>query len=64
MTDRDKVIKFLDDMGIGYDLDISNDTVWIEDHHSKISRLTEYNSIAFTFNYKDKSFNELVIENN
>ncbi len=64
MTDRDKVIDFLDGLGIGYDVDISNDTIWIEDHHSKVDGLTEYNSIAFTFNEEDKSFVELVVENN
>lgn len=62
MTDRDKIIKLLDELGIGYDLNISSDTIWIEDHHSKVSGLTEYMSIAFTFCSKNKSFIELVIE--
>lgn len=62
MIDRDKIIKLLDELSIGYDLDISSDTIWIENHHSKVSGLTEYISIAFTFNYKDKSFAELVVQ--
>ncbi|MHA2280216.1 MAG: hypothetical protein ACXAC5_05035 [Promethearchaeota archaeon] len=63
MTDRDKVIKLLDDLGIGYDLDTSCGTIWIEDHHAKVEGLTEYSSIAFTFCSKDESFKELVMEN-
>jgi len=64
MTDRDKVIKLLDELGIGYDLDILSGTIWIENHHSKVEGLTEYSSIAFTFCSKDESFKELVIEDN
>lgn len=64
MTDRDKVIKFLNEMGIGYDLDYSSDTIWLEDHHNKVSGLTEYSSIALTFCSKYKSFKEIVIEHN
>ena len=63
MTDRNKVIELLDALGIGSDLDISSKTIWIEDLHAKVSGMTEYNSIAFTFD-DDEGFNELVLENN
>jgi len=64
MTDREKVIKLLKELGIGYDLDTSCGTIWIESHHAKVEGLTEYISIAFTFCSKTESFKELVVEDN
>lgn len=62
MNDRQKLIDFLDQAKIGYDLNNGNDTIYIESHHSKIEGLSEYNSLAFIFCSKYKSLTKIVLE--
>jgi hypothetical protein len=62
MTDRDKLINFLDQAKIGYDINTVNNTIYIESHHNKVKGLSEYNSLVFIFCSKYKSLTKIVLE--